>query len=152
MQNELGHVDENGRFQKSSSNDEQFGFHEHTLMTELFELKQRLCEKAADLGFSFVGVVPATPSRHLAAYHQWIASEMHGAMGYLARPDRQIRRNDLNEILPQVRSLICVGFDYFTDNLPDEIANDPSRGRISNYAWGTDYHDIMQPRLEELAR
>lgn len=98
-----------------------------------------------------VGIVSAEPSRHLAAYQAWVANEMHGKMGYLARPDRQIRREDLNVILPNVQSLVCVGLDYQSLKLPDAIANDPSRGRISNYAWGTDYHDIMTPRLRELA-
>jgi epoxyqueuosine reductase len=72
-------------------------------------------------------------------------------MGWMARPDRQVRRRDLEVILPGVRSLISVGLDYHTLALPPEIAQDPARGRISNYAWGADYHDVMTPRLEELA-
>jgi epoxyqueuosine reductase len=76
---------------------------------------------------------------------------MHGQMGYLARPDRLARRQDLNVILPGVQTIICVGLEYSTVPLPPALANDPSRGRISNYAWGVDYHDIMTPRLEELA-
>ena len=115
-------------------------------------LVDRLKAKAHELGFSMVGIVSAEPSRHLAAYQAWIANEMHGKMGYLARPDRQIRREDLNVILPNVQSMVCVGLDYQSLKLPPEIANDPSRGRISNYAWGTDYHDIMTPRLRELGR
>jgi epoxyqueuosine reductase len=61
------------------------------------------------------------------------------------------RRQDLNVILPGVRSLICVGLDYVTLAPPSEITGDPSRGRISNYAWGVDYHEVMTPRLKELA-
>lgn len=76
---------------------------------------------------------------------------MHGRMDYLARPDRINRRQDLNVILPGVQTIICVGLDYATPPLPPAIANDPSRGRISNYAWGSDYHEVMTPRLEELA-
>jgi epoxyqueuosine reductase len=44
-----------------------------------------------------------------------------------------------------------VGLDYSTQAVPAEIANDASRGRFSNYAWGQDYHDIMAPRLSQLA-
>ena len=98
-----------------------------------------------------MGIIPAAPARHLAAYERWIAAEMHGAMGYMARPDRQIRRRDLNVILPNVQSIICVGLDYYTLALPPQIADDPSRGRISRYAWGVDYHDIMWPRMKEFA-
>lgn len=110
-----------------------------------------LKEKARQLGFSMVGVVPAQPAVRLDAYLRWIENEYHGQMGYMARPDRVARRRDLDVILPGVRSLVCVGLDYATISLPPEIANNPARGRISNYAWNVDYHDVMTPRLKELA-
>ncbi len=115
------------------------------------QLTNALKEKARALGFSMVGIVPAVPGKRLGAYLRWIDNEHHGLMGYMARPDRIVRRQDLNAILPGVQSLVCVGLDYHTMRLPDEIAHDPSRGRISNYAWGVDYHDVMTPRLKELA-
>lgn len=107
--------------------------------------------KAAALGFNRIGIIAAAPGRRLDAYLRWVEAGMHGKMGYLARPDRLIRRQDLNVIVPNVRSIICVALDYQTLTVPPHIANDPSRGRISNYAWGVDYHDIMTPRLQELA-
>jgi epoxyqueuosine reductase len=115
------------------------------------QLTTALKAKAAELGFSMVGVIPAQPARRLAAYLAWITADMQGQMGYMARPDRIVRRQDLNVILPGVQSIVCVGLDYFTMRLPDEVAQDPGRGRISNYAWGIDYHDVMTPRLEQLA-
>ena len=114
-------------------------------------LTEALKEKARDLGFSMVGVVEACPSPRLDAYFRWLSREYHGTMSWMARPDRQVRRRDLEVILPGVRSLVSVGLDYQTIALPEEIAADPARGRISNYAWGVDYHDLMTPRLEELA-
>ncbi|WP_420645205.1 tRNA epoxyqueuosine(34) reductase QueG [Candidatus Leptofilum sp.] len=114
-------------------------------------LLENLEQKAKALGFNMVGVVTAVPSPNLNAYLRWIEAEMHGQMGYLARPDRLARRQDLNVILPNVQTIICVGLEYSTVPVPPAIANDPSRGRISNYAWQADYHDVMTPRLEELA-
>lgn len=117
----------------------------------LRHLTTELKNKARQLGFSMAGVVAARPGKRLDAYLEWIAQEMHGQMGYLARPDRLIRRRDLNVILPDVQTILCVGLDYHTLRVPKAIADDPSRGRISNYAWGVDYHDVMTPRLQELA-
>ncbi|WP_420630052.1 tRNA epoxyqueuosine(34) reductase QueG [Candidatus Leptofilum sp.] len=114
-------------------------------------LVENLEQRAQALGFNMVGVVTAVPSPNLHAYLHWIDAEMHGEMGYLARPDRLARRQDLNVILPGVQTIICVGLEYSTVSVPLAIANDPSRGRISNYAWQADYHDVMTPRLEELA-
>ncbi|MCZ7670000.1 MAG: hypothetical protein M5U34_23920 [Chloroflexi bacterium] len=52
-------------------------------------------EKVRALGFNFFGVIPAQPARRLAAYLEWIEQGYHGQMGYMARPDRISRRQDL---------------------------------------------------------
>ncbi|MCA9972894.1 MAG: tRNA epoxyqueuosine(34) reductase QueG, partial [Anaerolineales bacterium] len=110
-----------------------------------------LLAEARRLGFNLVGLIPAAPAARLQAYLRWVDQGMHGEMGYLARPDRVARRQDLNVILPGVQTLVCVGLDYFTHRLPAAVAQDPGRGRIASYAWGLDYHDVMTPRLRQLA-
>ncbi len=111
------------------------------------ELKGRV----AALGFNRVGIIPARPAKRLSKYLDWIHDGFHGAMAYMARPDRIVRRQDPEVILPDVQTIICVALDYFTRPVPDHIARNPGRARISNYSWGQDYHDLMTPRLEELA-
>jgi epoxyqueuosine reductase len=114
----------------------------------------RLKARAAGLGFNLVGVTRAAPSPTLNAYLRWIEAGMHGAMGYLARPDRVQRRRDLTAILPGALSLVVVGLDYVAtakSSIPESVLADPARGRIASYAWGLDYHDVMLPRLEDLA-
>lgn len=118
-----------------------------TMTLTLDQLKQA----ALELGFNFAGVTRAVPSPYLAAYQRWIAAGMHGSMGYMARPDRVARRSDLNVILPGVQSLVMVGLDYRPMLDAHPALHDRSRGRIASYAWGLDYHDVMTPRLEQLA-
>jgi epoxyqueuosine reductase len=114
-------------------------------------LTEQIRNKALALGFDLVGVVPALPVPHLDRYHDWLTQGYHGEMGYMARPDRVARRENPAAMLPGVHSVVCVGLNYYPGPLPDELSDDPSRGLISSYAWGLDYHDLMLPRLEELA-
>lgn len=107
--------------------------------------------KARDLGFNLCGLTPAQPSPTLRAYLRWIERGMHGAMGYLARVDRLRRRQDLREIMPGAKSLILVGLDYFARFADEDTLNDPARGRIAAYAWGLDYHKVLELRLEQFA-
>jgi epoxyqueuosine reductase len=118
-------------------------------LTALFPAEQ-VKDQARRLGFNLVGIAPAVPSPHLAAYFRWLDLGYQAELGYMARPDRQARRRDLSVILPGVRSLVMVGLDYHTLRLPPALLNDPSRGRIAAYAWGQDYHTLMLPRLKEL--
>jgi len=111
----------------------------------------RVKDRARELGFNLIGLTPARPAPHLAAYLRWVEAGRHGAMAYLAREDRLARRRDLNVILPGVRSLVIVGLDYHTVSPPPAWVNDPARGRIAAYAWGQDYHALMTPRLATLA-
>jgi len=108
-------------------------------------------DKARELGFNLCGVTPAKPSPTLIAYLRWIERGMHGAMGYMARIDRVRRRQDLREILPGAKSLILVGMDYYSRFADEETLNDPARGRIAAYAWGLDYHKVLELRLEQFA-
>lgn len=113
--------------------------------------RQTIHEKARELGFNIVGVIRAEPAPTLQHYFAWIEAEMHGKMGYMARPDRQARRADLRVIMPDVRSMLLVGCDYRVDAVPESVLSDPARGRIASYAWGMDYHDVIAERLEALA-
>ena len=107
--------------------------------------------KAQELGFNLCGVTPAEPSPTLAAYLRWIKQGMQGEMRYMARADRVRRRQDLREIMPKAKSLILVGMDYYARYAEDEVLNDPSRGRIAAYAWGLDYHKVLELRLQHFA-
>jgi epoxyqueuosine reductase len=109
-------------------------------------------EKALGLGFNLVGLCRATPSPTLDAYLRWVEGGLHGQMGYMGRPDRIERRQDLSVIVPGAQSLIMVGLDYHGLHLPEAALADPSRGRIAAYAWGMDYHDVMTPQLTALAQ
>lgn len=113
-------------------------------------LTERITARANELGFDLVGVAPAGIASHATAYADWVAAGLMGEMAYMARdPDR---RSDLRRVLPNAQSVIVVGLSYYTIDLPDDIKHDPSRGLIARYAWGVDYHDVMTPRLEELAQ
>lgn len=53
-------------------------------------------------------------------------------------------------LLPGAQSIITLAMFYLTEQ-PDETHGDVPRGRISRYAWGDDYHEIIKPRLQQFA-
>ncbi len=55
-----------------------------------------------------------------------------------------------NALLPDARSIITLALCYLTEQ-PDEAETGTPRGRISRYAWGDDYHDIIKPKLQQFA-
>src|SRR5258708_15462348 len=66
-----------------------------------------------------------------------------------ARPER---RADPRVLWPGVRSIIMLGVNYGPDENPLAILQQRSRGAISVYAQGDDYHDLIKKRLKALAR
>ncbi len=62
------------------------------------------------------------------------------------------RRGDPRALWPQARSIIMLGLNYGPDDDPLAILKDRSRGDISVYARGDDYHDLIKPRLKNLGR
>ncbi len=101
------------------------------------------------MGFDLIGVAPAARAPHADAYVAWVDAGYAATMGYMARD--LARRQDPRQVLPGARSAVVVGLSYFVADPPADLWNDPSRGRIARYAWGLDYHDVMTPRLRQLA-
>ena len=66
--------------------------------------------------------------------------------------DRPERRADPQRLWPDVKSVIMLGVNYGPDQNPLAILQQRSRGAISVYAQGDDYHDLIKKRLKALAR
>lgn len=106
---------------------------------------------AAACGFDLVGVTAAHPVPDFARYRSWVDRGLAGEMRYLSDRRAEIRNHPEN-LLPGVRSIVCVGLVY---NGPEPLStelSDTERAWISRYAWGEDYHRILRKRLESLAR
>ena len=65
-------------------------------------------------------------------------------------PERAAVSCHPDALLPQAQSIITLAMFYLTQQ-PDEPGDDVPRGRISRYAWGDDYHDIIKSRLQQFA-
>lgn len=105
-------------------------------------------EEARRVGFTLVGIAEAQPSAHAARYRDWLARGYHGEMDYLARPDAIQKRVDPQVIMPEARSIVVVGMNYYPGDFPSTTQ---TKGRVSRYAWGVDYHDVMMTMLQQLA-
>ncbi len=108
-------------------------------------LTQQIQSRAHELGFKLVGVTPAEESQTIQRYREWIANGYAGKMGYLER--HLPLKEDTRKLLQETKSVISLAMNYYTLDPPKELAEDPSRGQISRYAWGDDYHDVIRERL-----
>src|SRR3984957_1281745 len=118
-------------------------------MTE--NLKEGLTSEARALGFDCVGVTdPDAIGRAGPYFRAFLDAGAHGDMDWLAaHPER---RTDPRVLWPDVRSVIMLGVNYGPDQNPLAILEQRTRGAISVYAQGDDYHDLIKKRLKTLAR
>ncbi|MBT9560925.1 MAG: tRNA epoxyqueuosine(34) reductase QueG [Myxococcales bacterium] len=104
-------------------------------------------------GFDDVDIAPpfadgGAPHADMARFDEWLERGYHGTMTYMQRHRR--RRTDPDRTLKGVRGIIVVALDYDT-RAPRkaEVAPDEERGWVSRYAWGTDYHGLIEARLDD---
>jgi len=102
--------------------------------------------EAQRLGFSFSGACPAVQPPGLQHLYDWLAAGYHGQMHYL--PDRREAYAHPGHVLEGVRSLLVLATNYRS---VEPAPSAPGAGRVSRYAWGTDYHHTLRERLNQLA-
>lgn len=114
------------------------------------ELKRR----ALELGFDAVGIARLEANPHADALDQWLEAGYAGTMTYLHR--QAAKRKDPRLIMPEARSAVVTLTNYFHSSEtpghgPGVGLPETGSARVAQYAWSTDYHRIIGPRLERLA-
>lgn len=105
-----------------------------------------LKEEACRLGFELCGACPAVTPRGIDHFRKWLAAGYAGRMDYLVR--RAEAYEHPRHVLAGVRSLLVLGKVYRT--LEPQMPR-AGQGRVSRYAWGRDYHELIRQRLRRLA-
>jgi len=109
-------------------------------------LTRLLKDEARRLGFALAGVCPAVTPAGIHRFHEWLEAGYAGEMRYLH--DREEAYRHPRHVLAGTQSLVMLAFNYRTlEPAPPQAG----QGRISRYAWGSDYHDLIHDRLRELA-
>ncbi len=127
------------------------GFLNTDLRLSPADLKTALVREARALGFDCAGVTaPDTIAQAARHFRDFLDAGSHGEMDWLA--DRPERRADPRGLWSDVRSVIMLGVNYGPDQNPLAILERRTRGAISVYAQGDDYHDLIKKRLKTLAR
>lgn len=101
--------------------------------------------EAHRLGFEFVGFARAERLDDAARrLEQWLSQGAHGRMAYMA--NHFDMRVDPTLLVPGAKTLICLTFNYHNP----EKQHDPDAPRISQYAYGEDYHFVVKDKLKTL--
>jgi epoxyqueuosine reductase len=102
-------------------------------------------KEAARLGFMGCGISRADFLEEEAPrLEEWLQKGMHGSMSYME--NHFDKRLDPRKLVPGAKSVISMTFNYYTPGKQE----DPEAPKISQYAYGTDYHFVLKDKLKEL--
>ena len=132
-------------------------------------MKTELIAQAESLGFALCRIATCTAPPHAAEFRAWLEDGRAGEMAWLGR--NADRRTDPQLVLPGARSVVVLAMNYWqggnecgmrngesgmeiradAPSTPHSALPIPhSRPRIARYAWGDDYHDLIEAKLRTL--
>ncbi|MEA5463522.1 tRNA epoxyqueuosine(34) reductase QueG [Leptothoe sp. PORK10 BA2] len=116
-------------------------------------LRHQLEQKAKAIGFHRVGIVAVPPEASApeqamqTRLQDWLDQGYQADMAWMANPKRQ----DIRQVMPDVRSIICVAINYYTPHQRPAGAEGAKYGKIARYGWGRDYHRVVHKKLKQLS-
>jgi len=123
----------------------------HGLVTAPFSIEAAIKAEARAIGFADCRIARADAAPDAAArLREWLDAGSHGDMLWME--ERAEQRASPASLWPEVRSVIMLGMSYAPAHDPLALADERGVGRISVYAQGQDYHDIVKKGLKALAR
>ncbi|WP_419803536.1 tRNA epoxyqueuosine(34) reductase QueG [Mucilaginibacter sp.] len=106
---------------------------------------QLIKAEAEKLGFLFCGIAKAGFLEEEAPrLESWLQKKFHGEMAYMET--HFDKRLDPRLLVDGAKSIISMGLNYYSD----QQQLDPNAPKISRYAFGADYHDVIKQKLFQL--
>lgn len=119
-------------------------------------MKELIANRAVELGFDDVRFTTAEPPIHAHKLTDWLESGCHGNMAYLSR--NAFKRVDPSQVLNGAATIISLATSYLNEKdlapavRESQDSTPPGTGKIARYAQYADYHDLLAPKLNDLAR
>src|SRR6476660_7765131 len=125
--------------------------------TSTAKLKAQLVSFAHEIGFDSCRIAACTTPAHATEFREWLSEGAHGEMNYMQRGEE--KRCDPQKVLPGAKSIAVLALNYFQG---EEIRRSPAcatlrrgkqtaaTGKIARYAWGDDYHDVIEAKLDKI--
>jgi epoxyqueuosine reductase len=107
------------------------------------KIEDQIKARSLELGFARSGICEVKSGEIVPHLEEWLAAGYHGEMKYMENE----KRLSPDRVLNGIRSMVVVAMNY---RWPDG-AGKQQEAMVSKYAWGSDYHRIMLPPLEQLA-
>ena len=113
-------------------------------------MKDQISKYALDLGFCKIGFSRAEElNKEFPDFEGWLANGYHASMKYMEKNSE--KRYDVRNILPDAKTVIILAYNYYTGDSHTVNSGIHDKGKISRYAWGDDYHEIIKPKLQDMA-
>ena len=118
-------------------------------MSDAKSLRVELLQLAGELGFDACRVARCDPPRHAEEFSAWLREGAAGEMAWMQRSER--KRRAPQEVLPGARSVIVFAVNYWQgEEMRRSQTTATKFGRIARYAWGDDYHEVIEQKLKRI--
>jgi len=109
-------------------------------------MNEEIKKFAKELGFHLVSIIPAEWLKEDEKYlTEWIKSGYSADLEYMKKEFS--KRADPKKSLPKAKSIICLAMNYY-----QERKNNSKDAMVARYAWGKDYHGVIEKKLKKLRR
>ncbi|MBX3708197.1 MAG: tRNA epoxyqueuosine(34) reductase QueG [Gammaproteobacteria bacterium] len=115
------------------------------------ELIKNIKQWGQELGFQQIGITDTDLSHYAPRFREWLAQKLHGTMEYMEK--QEVKRSNPADLVPSTIRIISARMDYLPpDTSIATVLQNSTKGYISRYALGRDYHRLIRKRLDRLAK
>jgi epoxyqueuosine reductase len=111
------------------------------------KLKEQLVSFAHEIGFNSCRIAECTAPAHATEFREWLREGAHGEMNYMERGEE--KRCDPQKVLLGARSIVVLALNYFQGEQV-QASEAIAKGKIARYAWGDDYHQVVERKLDKI--